>query len=86
MNHTCSKATGVKALADLLDIPLSQVMAIGDHTNDLQMLQAVGWGVAMGQAPESLKTIAHAVTADNTADGAALAIERYILASATHAA
>ncbi len=78
-NKTCSKASGVTKLAQHLAIPLTQVMAIGDNTNDCEMLQAVGWGVAMGQAPASVKASAHAVTASNNEDGVALAIERYAL-------
>ncbi|HEU5229797.1 MAG TPA: Cof-type HAD-IIB family hydrolase [Ktedonobacteraceae bacterium] len=79
LDQGCSKATGVTMLAKLLDIPLAQIMAIGDNHNDLEMLQAVGWGVAMGQAPEAVKAVAHAVTASNREDGVALAIERYAL-------
>ncbi len=77
----CSKASGVKTLADQLNIPMEQVMAIGDNNNDLEMLEAAGWGVAMGQAPEVVKAIANAVTTDNTEDGVALAIEHYALRS-----
>lgn len=79
MAPACSKALGVTTLASLLDIPLTQVMAVGDNHNDLEMLQAVGWGVAMGQAPEAVKAVAHAITASNGEDGLALAIERYAL-------
>ena len=79
LHQTCSKATGVTTLAKLLDIPLEQIMAIGDNHNDLEMLQAVGWGVAMGQAPDEVKAVAHAVTASNQEDGVALAIETYAL-------
>lgn len=75
----CSKASGVAALAAHYGIPLAQVMAIGDNTNDLTMLQSVGWGVAMGQAPEAVKAAAKAVTTTNLEDGVALAIERYAL-------
>lgn len=82
----CSKASGVASLARLLHIPLTQVMAIGDNNNDIPMLQSVGWGVAMGQAPAAVKAIAQAVTASNAEDGAALAIERYALRRASHAA
>lgn len=81
----CSKASGVKALARQLGIPLGQVMAIGDNTNDLEMLQAVGWGVAMGHAAEVIKQSANAVTTSNTEDGVALAIERYALRRAAMA-
>jgi 5-amino-6-(5-phospho-D-ribitylamino)uracil phosphatase len=79
MPQHCSKASGVKALADRLAIPMEQVMAIGDNNNDVEMVQTVGWGVAMGQAVPRLKEVAHAQTASNTEDGVALAIERYAL-------
>jgi Cof subfamily protein (haloacid dehalogenase superfamily) len=79
MRRGCSKASGVVALARLLEIPLEQVMALGDNNNDKDMLQIVGWGVAMGQASESVKAMAAAVTASNAEDGAAQAIERYAL-------
>lgn len=79
MNQGCTKASGVAALAYRLGIPLNEVMALGDNTNDIEMLQSVGWGVAMGQAPESVKVAANAVTTTNTEDGVAQAIERYAL-------
>lgn len=75
----CSKASGVAALAAHHNIPLAQVMAIGDNTNDIPMLQSAGWGVAMGQAPAVVKAAARAVTTSNLEDGVALAIERYAL-------
>src|SRR5437868_6028748 len=62
----CSKADGVMALAGRLGIPLTQVMAIGDNTNDREMLQVVGWGVAMGHAAEAIKQSAQAITTSNT--------------------
>ncbi|HTK06602.1 MAG TPA: Cof-type HAD-IIB family hydrolase [Ktedonobacteraceae bacterium] len=81
MPPNCTKASGVKALADRLAIPMEQVMAIGDNSNDIEMIQEVGWGVAMGQALPRLKEVAHAHTASNAEDGVALAIERYALLS-----
>ena len=81
MHTHCSKASGLTALAQQLDIPLAQVMAIGDNNNDIEMLEAVGWGVAMGQASDTVRSIAQAVTASNAEDGVALAIERYVLRS-----
>jgi len=82
MNPSCSKASGVIELAKYLAIPLEQVMAIGDNNNDIEMLQTAGWGVAMGQAPEAVKSAARAITASNREDGVALAIERYALRNA----
>ena len=61
-------------------------MALGDNNNDIAMLQAVGWGVAMGQAPAQVKAAANAVTGSNWEDGVAQAIERYALGTASQAA
>lgn len=79
MHPACSKASGVMLLAHHLGIKMEEVMAIGDNTNDLEMLQAAGWSVAMGQAPEEVKVVANAITTSNAEDGVALAIERYVL-------
>jgi hydroxymethylpyrimidine pyrophosphatase-like HAD family hydrolase len=86
MDRGCSKASGASALAQSLDISLQEVMALGDNNNDVAMLSVVGWGVAMGQAPDNVKAAARAVTANNWEDGAAQAIERYALRCAAQAA
>ncbi|GER83285.1 sugar-phosphatase [Thermogemmatispora aurantia] len=78
----CSKATAVAALADLLHIPLTEVMAIGDNENDIGMLSRVGLGIAMGQASAAVKQAARATTTSNSEDGVAYAIERYLLRAA----
>ena len=75
----CTKATGLAEFAARHGIGLHQIMAVGDDFNDIEMLQEVGWGVAMGHAPDAVKAVANAVTLDNTEDGCALAIERYVL-------
>jgi Cof subfamily protein (haloacid dehalogenase superfamily) len=85
MNPSCSKASGVIELARYLNIPLEQIMAIGDNNNDIEMLRTVGWGVAMGQASEAVKTAAQAITASNQEDGVAQAIQHYALRDATTA-
>lgn len=79
MRAGCSKASGMIALAQQFGVPLNQVMALGDNNNDREMLRCAGWGVAMGQAPQAVKAVARAVTTSNAEDGAALAIERYVL-------
>ena len=79
LRRDCTKASGVAALAHQLDIPMEQVMAIGDNMNDIEMLTQAGWGVAMGQAIPTVVAIADAVTTSNAEDGVAVAIERYIL-------
>jgi Cof subfamily protein (haloacid dehalogenase superfamily) len=85
MNPSCSKASGVIELARYLSVPLEQIMAIGDNNNDIEMLRTVGWGVAMGQASNAVKSAARAVTASNREDGVAQAIQCYALRDATTA-
>jgi 5-amino-6-(5-phospho-D-ribitylamino)uracil phosphatase len=85
MNPSCSKASGVIELARYLSVPVEQIMAIGDNNNDIEMLRKVGWGVAMGQASEAVKSAARAVTASNREDGVAQAIQNYALRDATTA-
>ena len=57
-----SKARGIQAVLEHLNFNLEQAMAFGDGLNDLEMLSAVGVGVAMGNGHESLKKIADHIT------------------------
>ncbi|MEI0738592.1 HAD hydrolase family protein [Paenibacillus sp. JTLBN-2024] len=54
-----------------------QVIAVGDNFNDMDMLEYAGLGVAMGNAPESVKNAADEVTLSNDDDGVAKVIEKY---------
>ena len=74
-----NKGNGLAALCRLLDIPVECAMALGDSGNDEAMLRAAGLGIAMGNAPDFIKSAADAVTETNDNDGAAIAIERYCL-------
>lgn len=70
-----SKAAGVAAVAADLGIGMEQVMMVGDGHNDIPAVEAVGWGVAMGNAEPELSAVARMVVADVDADGAAEAID-----------
>ena len=74
-----TKGRCVEDICVILGIPPERGMAIGDSGNDETMLRLAGLGVAMGNAPESVRRCADAVTLTNTDDGAAIAIERYVL-------
>jgi Cof subfamily protein (haloacid dehalogenase superfamily) len=50
----CHKLEGARALCAHLGIELSQVVAFGDNKNDLELLEGVGIGVAMGNAHEAV--------------------------------
>lgn len=72
---TVSKAAGIAAVADDLGVPLSDVMMVGDGHNDLPAIEAVGWGVAMGNAEPEVVAAARLLVADVELDGAAQAID-----------
>jgi len=79
-NPRVNKGFAVCYLAEtLLGLDASQVMAIGDNFNDLEMLQYAGIGVAMGSAPEPVRAIADWVAPTVEEDGIVAAIERFIL-------
>ncbi|MBL8160694.1 MAG: HAD family phosphatase [Anaerolineae bacterium] len=74
-----SKGSALKTIAKEMGIPASQIMAIGDAENDVEMVQFAGLGVAVGNASAHLKEIADVVVASNDDDGVAEAVERYVL-------
>lgn len=73
-----TKAFGLKKVAAKMDIDMENVMAIGDGENDVEMLQAAGLGIAMGNAMENVKSIADDVTDTNMEDGIAKAIIKHL--------
>lgn len=74
-----TKATGILEALKYLDIPIEQSYAFGDGKNDIEMLEAVGCGIAMGNASDEVKKYADRVTDTVQNDGVAVGIEKYIL-------
>ncbi len=74
-----NKAVGLKRVADYLSIPMDRVVAFGDEENDLEMIEAAGHGVAMGNATHSIKAIANHITHTNEDDGIASFLEQHFL-------
>lgn len=64
-----SKVQGIKRIIEELSIEMKDVYAFGDGLNDIEMLQEVGTGVAMGNAHERVKRYADLVTSDVNEDG-----------------
>ena len=79
VNASCSKAAAVEWLCREYQIDRAAVLAIGDHMNDLEMIQVAGFGVAMGDAPPRVRAAADALTGTADEDGVAGALERYVL-------
>jgi Cof subfamily protein (haloacid dehalogenase superfamily) len=76
---SASKWNALKSLADEWGIAPEEILAIGDQGNDLSMIRHAGIGVAMGNAPDEVKQFANYVTKTVEEDGAAEAIERFVL-------
>ncbi len=74
-----SKGHALANLAGYYGIPQSEVMAIGDHDNDIDMIAWAGLGVAMGNASAGAKAVANVIAPPVSEEGAAWAIEKFIL-------
>lgn len=74
-----SKARGVNAVLESLNIERENAFAFGDGMNDLEMLQTVGTGIAMGNSVAPLKEVADYIT--DTVDNAGVmkALKKFAL-------
>jgi len=69
------KGSALRKLSQLLGIPLKNIMAVGDSLNDIPLLQAAGYGVAMGTAPDALKEEADLIVPSANENGLVKVIE-----------
>jgi len=72
------KAKALVKLANSLGLELSQVAALGDGQNDMEMLREAGLGIAMGNASDAVKSAADWITGTNDEDGVAQAVGRLV--------
>lgn len=71
LTKNSSKAVGVRKLIEHLGYKIENTYAFGDGMNDIEMLQAVGTGIAMGNASDTVKNHADFVTLDVSENGLA---------------
>jgi len=75
-----SKATGVaRILHESHPFGMDQVIAFGDGYNDIDLLEQVGWGVAVANAFPEVKAVANEITLHHKEDGVASTLERIFL-------
>jgi Cof subfamily protein (haloacid dehalogenase superfamily) len=79
LSPDCSKTRAIRALAGRCGVELAEVVAVGDNFNDLDMIEAAGLGIAMGNAPPEVRARADWVAPTVDDDGLAAAIERFVL-------
>ncbi|MNP53580.1 putative phosphatase [compost metagenome] len=70
-----SKSTAIKKVLDYLEIDKSEAIAFGDGGNDLDMLEYVGLGIAMGNGENLLKQKANFITRRASEGGISYALK-----------
>jgi Cof subfamily protein (haloacid dehalogenase superfamily) len=72
-----TKGRALEELRVSLGISADDTLAIGDGSNDVEMLRWAAHGIAMGQAPATVQEVADEVTGTVLEDGAAVALARF---------
>ncbi len=79
LHPQANKASGLKFIAENLGVKPDEILAVGDETNDIEMIKWAGLGVAMGNALPGLKEEADLVCGNNDEDGLAELLEKIYL-------
>lgn len=74
-----TKGSGILHALQALDIPVAESFAFGDGVNDIEMMQTVGLGIAMGNARPQVQDVAKEIVPSVDDDGVAWGIEHLIL-------
>jgi 5-amino-6-(5-phospho-D-ribitylamino)uracil phosphatase len=74
-NPKTSKGTGLTYVADRLGLDLERIVAFGDGENDIELLEAAGFGIAIEGADASLLAVADATCAGPVGEGVAALLE-----------
>jgi Cof subfamily protein (haloacid dehalogenase superfamily) len=80
-----TKGSGLAFLADRLGIEQARVVAFGDAENDVELLEWAGYGVAVANADDGLRTLADLVCPSADEEGVAQVLEAYLAAYPTAA-
>lgn len=78
-DEQATKGNAILKLGELLGISREEIMVCGDSQNDMEMIKAAGFGVAMGNAMPEVKKAADYITLSNEEDGVAAAIEKFVI-------
>ena len=76
-DRNAHKGNAIRQLAQHLGLEMRQVLAFGDGSNDITMLQEAGIGVCMENGLDSVKAVADYITDSCDKDGVAKAIYRF---------
>lgn len=79
MHRDATKSKAIAELARVWGIEQSDTVAFGDDTNDIDLLEYCGIGVAMGNALDEVKAVADYICDTNNNDGVAKWLEDNVL-------
>lgn len=77
LQEEVSKSLAILKVLQYFDIDKSEAIAFGDGENDIDMLELVGLGIAMGNGNKNLKEIADFVTKKSSEDGIDFALKKF---------
>ncbi|MBS7655498.1 phosphoglycolate phosphatase [Candidatus Bathyarchaeota archaeon] len=69
VDSSVNKGEALRKLAEASKLNVKDVAAIGDNLNDIDMLKAAGFGVAVANAPKALKNVADYICKGEYAEG-----------------
>ncbi len=75
------KSIGVEFLCKMWGIDKSEVLAIGDQNNDIDLIQSGGVGIAMENGTPELKQVANYITDSVENDGFVKAVEKFVFSA-----
>lgn len=73
------KSLGVEHLCKMWGLKKEEILTIGDQNNDIDLVQAGGIGVSMGNGTPELKACADYITDTVENDGFVKAVEKFVL-------
>ena len=79
MSPGISKGEAVKNIQRVMNFKPEECAAFGDYLNDIEMLQAVGYGFAVGNAHPDLKAIARFTVPNNNQGGVLFGVRRLMV-------
>ena len=77
-NLNSNKGSALVTLADYLNIPIENTIAIGNDYNDIPMLKEAGFSVCVDNALDEVKEYADYITSSNDSDGVAEILEKVL--------
>jgi HAD superfamily hydrolase (TIGR01484 family) len=77
LQEDVSKSLAILKTLEFFGIDKSEAIAFGDGENDIDMVELVGLGIAMGNGNVKLKNVADYITKKSNEDGIQYALKKY---------